>query len=171
MGGETRRRRARHRQQCRFFQNGTLRESKGGNENNSKRGKKISNEDLLELPVDILVPAALENVINTENMSKIKAKIIIEMANGPISPKAYHYLIKKGVIIVPDILANSGGIIASYIEWENNLKNKKSKKEATLNKIEETMKKAFEDVWKESKSKKTNLVEASYLLALGKLIK
>ena len=137
----------------------------------TRGGQLITNEDLLELPVDILVPAALEYVINENNMQNIKAKIVIEMANGPISPKAYHYLIKKGVIIIPDILANSAGLIASYIEWEHNLKNKKPKKEDTLNKIKEVMEKAFEDVFRESKSKKTNLVEASYLLALKKLIK
>lgn len=137
----------------------------------TRGGQLITNEDLLELPVDILVPAALEDVINENNMQNIKAKIIIEMANGPISPGAYHYLIKKSVIIIPDILANSAGIIASYIEWENNLKNKKPKRQDSLNKIKGVMEKAFEDVWKESKSKKTNLVEASYLLALKKLIK
>ena len=136
----------------------------------TRGGQLITNEDLLELSVDILVPAALEDVINENNMQNIKAKIIIEMANGPISPKAYHYLIRKGVIIVPDILANSAGLIASYIEWQHNLENKKSKKEDTLNKIKEIMERAFENVWKESKSKKTNLVEASYLLALKKLL-
>ena len=79
--------------------------------------KAISNEELLQLDVDILVPAALENVINAQNMSKIKAGIIIEMANGPLTEESYEYLAKKGVIIVPDVLANSGGVTVSYLEW------------------------------------------------------
>ena len=136
----------------------------------TRGGQLITNEDLLELPVDILVPCALEDVINENNMQNIKAKIIIEMANGPISPKAYHYLTQKGVLMVPDILANSGGIIGSYLEWEQNFKNMKFTKEETLEKIKTIMEKAFEDVWKTSKSHKTNLVEASYLLALKKLL-
>ena len=96
------------------------------------KGRPISNEELLELPVDVLVPSALENVINKKNMAKIKAKIIIEMANGPVSYEAYEYLTKKGVVIVPDILANAGGVTGSYIEWKQNIENKKYKKEETL---------------------------------------
>lgn len=137
----------------------------------TRGGQLITNEELLELPVDILVPSALENVINENNMQNIKAKIIIEMANGPITPKAYHYLIQKGVIIVPDIMANSGGIIGSYLEWEQNFKNMKFTKVEALKEIKNIMQKAFENIWKTSKSHKTNLVEASYLLALKKLIK
>ena len=137
----------------------------------TRGGQMITNEELLELPVDILVPSALENVINENNMHNIKAKIIIEMANGPVTPKAYHYLTQKGIIIVPDILANSGGIVGSYLEWEQNFKNMKFTKEESLNEIKAIMEKAFENVWKTSKSHKTNLVEASCLLALKKLLK
>ena len=81
----------------------------------TRGGQMITNEELLILPVDILVPAALEDVINDNNMQNIKAKIIIEMANGPVTPKAYHHLTEKGAIIVPDILANSGGVAGIYI--------------------------------------------------------
>ena len=137
----------------------------------TRGGQLISNEGLLELPVDILVPAALEDVINENNMQNIKAKIIIEMANGPLNPKARQYLSEKGVIIVPDILANSGGVAASYIEWEQNLKNEKYKKQEVLKRLEKMMQDAFEKVWDLSKKHKTNLKEASYLLALTKLIK
>jgi len=91
----------------------------------------ITNEELLQLPVDILVPAALEDVINDNNMQNIKAKIIVEMANGPVTPKAQHYLSGKGTIIVPDILANSAGVAGSFIEWEQNLKDKVYKKEVS----------------------------------------
>ena len=113
-------------------------------------GQMITNQELLELPVDILVPAALENVINENNMQNIKAKIIIEMANGPITPQAYHYLTEKGVVIVPDILANSGGVAASFIEWEQNMKNKTYKKEVVLKRLEKLMIAAFTNVWKEA---------------------
>jgi|WetSurMetagenome_2_1015567.scaffolds.fasta_scaffold03444_7 glutamate dehydrogenase (NADP+) len=134
------------------------------------KGKPISNEDLLELPVDILVPAALENVINKQNMKKIKAKIIIEMANGPVSYEAYEYLTKKGVIIIPDILANAGGVTGSYIEWKQNIEDKKYKKEETLKMIEGIMELAFDNIWNESVSLGTHLKEASYVHALKKLL-
>lgn len=137
----------------------------------TRGGQMISNEELLGLDVDILVPAALEDVINENNMQNIKAKIIIEMANGPITPKASHYLIEKGVIIVPDILSNSGGVTGSFIEWEQNMKNKKYKKTVVLDRIKKIMQKAFNNVWKESVNSKVNLKEASYLVALKKLIK
>lgn len=137
----------------------------------TRGGKMITNQELLELPVDILVPAALGDVINENNMQNIKAKIIIEMANGPVSPKAYHYLTEKGVTIVPDILANSGGVAGSFIEWEQNLKNKTYKKADVLKRLEEMMEKAFENVWKVSKENKTDLKEASYLVALKKILK
>ncbi len=136
----------------------------------TRGGQLITNQELLELPVDILVPAALENVINENNMQNIKAKIIIEMANGPVTPKAYHYLTEKGVIIVPDILANSGGAAASFIEWEQNMRNKKYKKEDVLKRLEKMMVAAFVNVWEESKKNKTNLKEASYLVALKKIL-
>ncbi|PIY72601.1 glutamate dehydrogenase [Candidatus Roizmanbacteria bacterium CG_4_10_14_0_8_um_filter_33_9] len=111
-------------------------------------GKLITNEELLELPVDILVPAALENVINEDNMRNIKAKIIIEMANGPITEEAYEYLTKKGVIIVPDVLANSGGVTVSYLEWYQNIHNVSWSEDKVNKKLEQLMKNAFEEIWK-----------------------
>jgi glutamate dehydrogenase (NADP+) len=137
----------------------------------TRGGQMITNEELLQLPVDILVPAALENVITDNNMQNIKAKVIVEMANGPVSPKAKHYLIKKGVFIAPDILANSGGVAGSYIEWEQNLKGKTYKKEDVLKRLEQMMQKAFENVWNVAEKEKTNLPEASYLVALKRILK
>ena len=134
-------------------------------------GQMITNEELLQLPVDILVPAALENVITENNMQNIKAKIIVEMANGPVTPKASHYLIKRGVFITPDILANSGGVAASYIEWEQNLKGKTYKKEDVLKRLEKMMKEAFENVWNTAEKENTNLPEASYLVTLKRILK
>lgn len=134
------------------------------------KGRVISNDELLELPVDILVPSALENVINKKNMAKIKAKIIIEMANGPVSYEAHEYLTKKGVVIVPDILANAGGVAGSYIEWKQNIENKKYKKGETLKMLEGMMESAFNNIWNEAKKLKTNLKEASTVYALKKLL-
>ena len=93
------------------------------------------------------------------------------MANGPVTPKASHFLIQKGVFIVPDILANSGGVAGSFIEWEQNLKNKTYKKKEVLKRLEDMMEKAFQNVWSEAEKNNTNLPEASYLVALKRILK
>lgn len=134
-------------------------------------GKKITNEDLLELPVDILVPAALENVINKENMHKIQAKIIIEMANGPISEEAYDYLTQKGVLIVPDVLANSGGVAVSYLEWYQNRKGQTWTEEEVNKRLHTMMKEAFEKIWETYQKRKTSLKEAAFETALERIVK
>lgn len=135
-----------------------------------KGGKMITNEELLELPVDILVPAALESVITPENMHNIRAKIIIEMANGPVHNNAYEYLSSKEVIIAPDVLANAGGVTGSYLEWKQNLENKIYKKDYTLAEIKKIMIKAFNDIWDESRSMEITLKEAAYTTALKKIL-
>lgn len=87
----------------------------------SEKGcKHITNEELLELDVDILIPAALENVITADNASKVKAKIVMEVANGPTTPEADEILFKKGTLVIPDVLANAGGVTVSYFEWVQN---------------------------------------------------
>ena len=136
----------------------------------TKGGKTITNEELLELPVDILVPAALENVINEKNMKNIKAKIIIEMANGPVTEEVYEYLSKKGVIIVPDVLANSGGVTVSYLEWAQNKAGYYWSEEEVNSKLEVMMKKAFETIWKKSIEKKIPLKQAAFEVALEKIV-
>ena len=136
----------------------------------TKGGKTITNEELLELPVDILVPSALENVINEKNMENIKAKIIIEMANGPVTEEAYEYLSKKKVIIVPDVLANSGGVTVSYLEWVQNKAGYYWSEEEVNSKLEVMMKKAFETIWKKSIEKKIPLKQAAFEVALEKIV-
>jgi glutamate dehydrogenase len=133
-------------------------------------GKKITNEELLELPVDILVPAALENVINEKNMKNIKAKVIVEMANGPVTEEAYEYLNKKGVVIVPDVLANSGGVTVSYLEWVQNKAGYYWSEEEVNSKLEVMMKKAFEAIWKKSTEKKIPLKQAAFEVALERIV-
>ena len=86
-----------------------------------RHGKAISDDELLTLDVDVLVPAAMEGVIGIHNVQSVRAKAIIEMANGPVTEAAAVVLRKKGVVLVPDILANAGGVTASYFEWVQNL--------------------------------------------------
>jgi len=128
------------------------------------------------LPVDILVPAALENVINKSNMKRIKAKTIIEMANGPVTEDAYEYLTKKGVIIIPDVLANSGGVTVSYLEWYQNMHNERWSEKKVNKRLEEMMKKAFEKIWEKANSKsktqnsKLDLKKAAFEVAIERII-
>lgn len=136
-----------------------------------KGGRIISNKDLLELEVDILVPSALENVINRQNMKNIKAKVIIEMANGPITDEAYSYLTKKGIIIIPDILANSGGVIVSYLEWLQNINNKKMTEKQANKKLKDILENAFNVVYNQSIKRHISLKDAAFEIGINRLLK
>jgi len=131
-----------------------------------KDTKKISNEALLTSEADILVPAALENQITGANADKIKAKIIVEGANGPTTPEADEILFKKKVLIVPDILANAGGVTVSYFEWVQNMQRFRWSKEEVLKRMEEKMIKAFHDVLSLSEKLKIDMRNAALSLAL-----
>jgi glutamate dehydrogenase/leucine dehydrogenase len=133
-------------------------------------GQDITNEELLELDVDVLIPAALENVIHQDNAEKIKAKIILEMANNPITEFAEEILNKKEIIIVPDILANSGGVIVSYFEMLQNLNNEKWTKEKVFENLKKYLDKAFDEVWQISQQENINLVSASMIIAFKRLL-
>jgi glutamate dehydrogenase/leucine dehydrogenase len=135
-----------------------------------RSGKNISNSDLLELPVDIIVPAALENQITKENASKIKAKVVLELANGPTTPEADEIMFKKGVIVVPDVLANSGGVTVSCFEWEQNLKNEKWIEKVVNDKLEKKMESAFDAVFKQAKELKVSYREAAFVLAIKRIL-
>lgn len=115
-----------------------------GSLKNFPGAKNITNAELLELPCDLLIPAAFENVITDANADKIKAKAILELANGPITPEADEILFKKGIAVIPDILANSGGVTVSYFEWAQNLK----KEHWTEKKVFEKLKIMLEDASK-----------------------
>lgn len=134
-----------------------------------RSGRVISNEQLLEMDVDVLVTAALENVINDENMDDIKAKIIVEMANGPVTKTADDFLSKKGTVILPDVLANSGGVIVSYFEWYQNMHNETWTEEQVNGKLKEQMTRAFEPVWSSAQSKKISLKQATFQVAVQRL--
>ena len=132
-------------------------------------GKTISNEELLELDVDVLVPAALENMVNEKNMAKIKAPIIVEMANGPLTQEAYEYLAKKGKVIVPDVFANSGGVIVSYLEWVQGKAGFWWSEKEVNDKLKVMMERAFEAIWKKSVEKKMPLKQAAFEVALERI--
>ncbi|MGM0439182.1 MAG: Glu/Leu/Phe/Val family dehydrogenase [Patescibacteria group bacterium] len=135
-----------------------------------KEGEEITNGELLLLDVDVVAPAALENVITENNASKVKAKAVIELANGPTTPEAADILNEKNVVVVPDVLANAGGVTVSYFEWLQNKKGEKWSKEQVFEKLEEKIKMAFEDVWEE-KEEGDNLRDAAYKIAIRRIIK
>ena len=134
-------------------------------------GRDISSDELLELPVDILIPSALENVITDKNAKNIHAKYILELANGPTTAQADKILFKKGVIVIPDILANAGGVTTSYFEWYQNIHNEKWKKNDVFEKLKIKMEKATQEVFEIAQSEKISLRDAAYLLALKRISK
>jgi glutamate dehydrogenase/leucine dehydrogenase len=129
----------------------------------------ITNEELLELPVDILVPAALEDQITRKNANEIRAKVILEMANGPTTPEADEILFKRGVTLIPDVLANSGGVTVSYFEWRQNMRGESWSRSDVNLKLKKKMEKAVNDVWETAKIYKIDLRTASFLTAVDRI--
>jgi glutamate dehydrogenase len=143
---------------------------KGRGKFDDREEDKISNKNLLLLPVDILIPAALGGVIGDKNVSKIKAKIIVEMANAPISPEADSVLEGKGVTVIPDILSNAGGVVVSYFEWKQNKSNEKWSLEDINNKLKKYMLEAYKKVTKEAKKDKICLRSAGFNVAIKRIL-
>jgi len=135
----------------------------------TKQGEAITNEELLELNCDILVPAALENQITEKNATRIKARIIAEGANGPTTPEADEILNDKGVFIVPDILANAGGVTVSYFEWVQNLQNLLWSEEEVSERLTKIMQRSFREVLEISLSKKIPMRTAALVLGIGRV--
>ncbi len=132
-----------------------------------KEHEVISHEELLALDVDLLVPAALENAITRANVDSIRAKWITEVANGPISPEADKKLHKKGVVIIPDVLANAGGVIVSYFEWVQNRSGLPWLLEDVRERLKDKLKASFEEMWLyQHTNKKSSLRLAAYAKAL-----
>ncbi len=131
--------------------------------------KPISNEELLVLDCDILAPSALENQLTLKNASEIKAKIIAEAANGPTTPGADEILARKGVMILPDILCNAGGVTVSYFEWVQSLQSFFWSEEHVYEKLEEVMTKAFSDVHNAATNHKVDMRTAAYIVAVARV--
>jgi len=130
----------------------------------------ISNVELLEIPCDVLIPAALEGVITKDNVENIKASTILELANGPTSSKADDVLYQKGIHVIPDILANSGGVSVSAMEQQQNIMNYYWSAEEIYSKLDIKISKVYNDVLKVSKEMNINMRTAAYILALNRIV-
>ncbi|NLI61459.1 MAG: Glu/Leu/Phe/Val dehydrogenase [Clostridiales bacterium] len=131
---------------------------------------RISNEELLLQDVDILIPAALENQITEEIAPRIKAKIIVEGANGPTTVGGDKILEDNGIVVVPDILANSGGVTVSYFEWVQNLQSFRWEEEEINERLENIMTKAFDEVWSAAEKTATTLRMGAYMVAVDRIV-
>ncbi len=139
-------------------------------------GKKMTNEELLESDVDILIPAAIENQITGENADKIKAKLVLELANGPVTPEADKILFEKGILDLPDFLINSGGVIGSYFEWVQNTNGYYWTLDDVYDKLDKIITKSFYDVMQTqqdylSKGVKITPRNAAYIIAVERVAK
>ena len=147
-----------------FEENGRILTNKG-------YGKDITNAELLELEVDVLAPCALENQITSENADRVKAKVVAEGANGPTTPEADAILFNKGIVVIPDILANSGGVVVSYFEWVQNLQSHYWTFEEVQQKEDTLLSTAFEDVWNLADKYKVDLRNAAYMKSIERISK
>jgi glutamate dehydrogenase (NAD(P)+) len=130
---------------------------------------RISNDELLTMKCDILIPAALENVITLNNADQIKAKIVAEAANGPTTPHADEVLARKGIMLLPDILANAGGVTVSYFEWVQDLQSFFWSEAEVNAKLESVMRRAFAEVHESARKHRTHMRTGAYCLAVGRV--
>ena len=121
--------------------------------------------------MDLLIPAALGGVIHEGNVDNIKAKLIIEAANGPTLPSADEILAKNGVVVLPDILANAGGVTVSYFEWVQNRQHYRWSLDRVRQELDHTLSDAFEQVWQESVTRKVDLRTAAFILAISRVLR
>lgn len=133
--------------------------------------KKITNEEFFALDCDILIPAAMENVIDEENAGDIKAKLIVEAANGPVTEKGEELINSKNIPLIPDILANSGGVLVSHYEWIQNIIGSFWDEKDVRAKQEKDMEKAIEEVFETEDDYKVSLRQAAFILSLARIEK
>lgn len=131
---------------------------------------RVSNEELLELPCDILIPAALDNVITGKNAKKIKAKIIFELANGPTTPEADEILERRRIKVIPDVLANVGGVIVSYFEWIQGRSGEQWTNERVDSELKRVILNAYRDVRRERHRRHVNFRRAAFILGIGRIV-
>lgn len=134
------------------------------------QGRPLTNDELLSLEVDVLVPAALEGAITQDNAETIQAKIVLEMANGPVTPEADKILQQKQIMLVPDILANSGGVTTSYFEWAQNISGLVWPKDEVIEKLTQVMKRAFTNYWQIYADQKVDGRMAAYMIGVKRVI-
>jgi glutamate dehydrogenase (NAD(P)+) len=130
---------------------------------------RISNDDLLTMKCDILIPAALENVITLNNVEQLKCKIVAEAANGPTTPHADEVLARRGISLLPDILANAGGVTVSYFEWVQDLQSFFWSEAEVNAKLEAVMRRAFLEVFEMARKHRTHMRTGAYVLAVGRV--
>jgi glutamate dehydrogenase (NAD(P)+) len=130
----------------------------------------ICNEDLIELDVDILVLAALENVVTAENAGKIKAKVVLELANGPTTPEADAILYQKGIHVIPDFLCNAGGVTVSYFEMVQNFYMFYWEESDVYQRLDKRMTRAYHQVLETSKKFRINMRQAAYVVAVERVV-
>ena len=129
----------------------------------------ISNEELLLLECDVLAPCALEQVISTDNAAQVKARIICEGANGPVTPSADEILEDRGVLVLPDVLANAGGVVVSYFEWVQGLQEYFWKEEEVNARLNDIVTRAFRETWETREQHQTSMRMAAYGLAVRRV--
>lgn len=140
-----------------------------GNLSGYEGAEPISNDELLRLDVDVMIPAALGNVFTTENAHEVRAPIIIEAANSPTRPEADEIFDQREMIVLPDILANAGGVTASYFEWVQNLQHYRWGLDRERQELDRVLSDAFERVWQLATERKVSLRKAAYMLGIGRV--
>jgi glutamate dehydrogenase (NAD(P)+) len=141
----------------------------GGSLSELRGGDRITNDELLLLDCDVLAPCALEQVITEDNADQVKAQIIVEGANGPVTPAADEILEARGVLVLPDVLANAGGVVVSYFEWVQGLQEYFWKEDEVNARLNEIVTRAFDETWATYEARKTSMRMAAYGLAVERV--
>jgi glutamate dehydrogenase/leucine dehydrogenase len=134
------------------------------------QAKLLNGGDIFGLDIDVMVLAALEDAVNEKTMKAVRASYVVELANGPVSEEAFNYLTSQAITVIPDILANAGGVIVSYLEWLQNKKGEHWPEEEVNAKLEDYMTRAADEIYKMADSKGVTIKEAAFMTALKKMI-